>query len=131
MKSSASTLGDFVSLQRGTTCKCRPRHPHTLLHRLLGSGLCEQFAESSLAFIDIIVGDELVTSGLGCVFPAGYPAGKVIDVTINPSLPFAHIAVAPSALLDRHRQVLLVWPDRHRMGGTTGCDAIINMEHEK
>ncbi len=80
---------------------------------------------------DILVGDELVTSGLGCVFPAGYPAGKVIDVTINPSLPFAHIAVAPSALLDRHRQVLLVWPDRHRMGGATGCDAIINMEHEK
>ncbi len=58
MKNSASRLGDFVSLQRGTTCKCRPRHPHTLLHRLLGSGLCEQFAESSLAFIDIIVGDE-------------------------------------------------------------------------
>ena len=80
---------------------------------------------------DIVVGDELVTSGLGCVFPAGYPAGKVIDVTINPSLPFAQIAVTPSALLDRHRQVLLVWPDRHRMGGTTGCESIIGMEYEK
>lgn len=34
------------------------QHPHTLLHRLLGSGLCKQFPESSLAFIDIIVGNE-------------------------------------------------------------------------
>lgn len=70
---------------------------------------------------DIVVGDELVTSGLGCVFPAGYPAGKVIDVTINPSLPFAQITVEPSALLDRHRQVLLVWPDLKQLGGKGGC----------
>ena len=31
MKSSASTLGDFVSLQRGTTCKCRLLAPGPLL----------------------------------------------------------------------------------------------------
>lgn len=33
-------------------------HPHILLHRLLGSDLGKQFPEPTLAFIDIIVGDE-------------------------------------------------------------------------
>ncbi len=59
---------------------------------------------------DVREGDLLVTSGLGCVFPAGYPVGKVIRVEVNPRLPFAHIVVAPSARLTRSREVLLVWP---------------------
>jgi hypothetical protein len=33
------------------------QYPHALLHRLLGSDLCTKFPESSLAFIDIIAGD--------------------------------------------------------------------------
>lgn len=80
---------------------------------------------------DIVVGDQLVTSGLGCVFPAGYPAGKVIDVTINPSLPFAQITVEPSALLDRHRQVLLVWPDLKHLGGQSGCTNLLYKDSKK
>ena len=59
---------------------------------------------------DIKEGDLLVTSGLGCVFPAGYPAARVIEVSTNPSLPFARIIAEPLALLDRSREVLLVWP---------------------
>ena len=59
---------------------------------------------------DIQVGDLLVTSGLGCVFPAGYPAARVLEVKTNPSLPFAHIIAEPLAHLDRSREVLLVWP---------------------
>lgn len=61
---------------------------------------------------DIHVGDLLVTSGLGCVFPAGYPVGRVIKINTNPSLPFAEILVRPSAKLDRDREVLLVWPSQ-------------------
>ncbi len=80
---------------------------------------------------DIVVGDELVTSGLGCVFPAGYPVGKVIDVNINPSLPFAQITVETSALLDRHRQVLLVWPDSKRLGGKSGCANLLSKDQHK
>jgi rod shape-determining protein MreC len=80
---------------------------------------------------DIVVGDELVTSGLGCVFPSGYPVGKVIDVNINPSLPFAQITVEPSALLDRHRQVLLVWPDTKHLGGKSGCAGLLSKELHK
>jgi len=59
---------------------------------------------------DIKVGDLLVTSGLGCVFPAGYPAATVVEVNINPSLPFAEVLAEPIAELDRSREVLLVWP---------------------
>ena len=59
---------------------------------------------------DIQVGDILVTSGLGCVFPVGYPAARVVEVNTNPSLPFARVLAEPIARLDRSREVLLVWP---------------------
>lgn len=58
---------------------------------------------------DIKAGDLLVTSGLGGIYPAGYPAAKVVSVEINPSLQFASIIARPTANLDRGRQVLLVW----------------------
>lgn len=58
---------------------------------------------------DIKVGDKLVTSGMGCVFPAGYPAAEVTEVNINPSLPFAQVLARPAAKLDRSSEVLLVW----------------------
>lgn len=71
---------------------------------------------------DIHVGDLLVTSGLGCVFPAGYPAGHVIKINTNPSLPFAEIIVQPTAQLDRTREVLLVWPSaRERNAQENAC----------
>ncbi len=59
---------------------------------------------------DIQIGDELITSGLGCVFPAGYPVARVTAVNTNPSLPFAQVLAEPTAKLDRSREVLLVWP---------------------
>jgi rod shape-determining protein MreC len=64
---------------------------------------------------DIEVGDLLVTSGLGCVFPAGYPAARVLEVDTNPSLPFARIVAEPLAQLDRSREVLLVWPSNETL----------------
>lgn len=66
---------------------------------------------------DIRVGDLLVTSGLGCVFPVGYPAARIIQVNINPSLPFAHVVAEPAAQLERSREVLLVWPGEHTQPG--------------
>lgn len=59
---------------------------------------------------DIKVGDLLVTSGLGCVFPVGYPAATVVEININPRLPFAEVLAEPIAELDRSREILLVWP---------------------
>lgn len=61
---------------------------------------------------DIREGDLLVTSGLGGVFPTGYPAARVVSVEIDPGMPFARVMAEPSAQLDRSRQVLLAWPAR-------------------
>lgn len=60
---------------------------------------------------DIEKGDLLVSSGLGGVFPAGYPVGRVVDVTFRPDQAFAEIVAEPSSALDRDREVLLVWDD--------------------
>jgi len=59
---------------------------------------------------DIKVGDLLTTSGLGGRFPADYPVATVVSVTPNPGSPFAKVSAVPTALLDRSREVLLVWP---------------------
>ncbi len=58
---------------------------------------------------DIQVGDLLVTSGMGGSFPRGYPVAVVENVSRDPHQPFAMIEAAPSAALDRDREVLLVW----------------------
>lgn len=78
---------------------------------------------------DIKVGDLLVTSGLGCVFPAGYPAAKITEVNINTSLPFAQIYAEPIAKLDRSREVLLVWPTmKNRPLMQTPCEQAASEE---
>lgn len=58
---------------------------------------------------DILKGDLLVTSGLGQIYPAGYPVAKVEKIIRNPGQPFATIIATPTAHLDRSREVLLVW----------------------
>jgi rod shape-determining protein MreC len=58
---------------------------------------------------DIDVGDLLVSSGLGGVFPAGYPVGRVSEVRLRPDKNFAEVIVEPASALDRDREVLLVW----------------------
>ena len=59
---------------------------------------------------DIAVGDLIVSSGLDKRFPAGYPVGKIKEVTVVPGEPFSRIVVEPAAQLGRSREVLLVWP---------------------
>jgi rod shape-determining protein MreC len=58
---------------------------------------------------DIAVGDLLISSGLGGVFPAGYPVARVLEVNRRPDQPFAEIIAEPASSLDREREVLLVW----------------------
>ena len=59
----------------------------------------------------IEVGDLLISSGLGGVFPQGYPVGRVIEVRLRPYQAFAEIFAEPMSALDRDREVLLVWDD--------------------
>jgi rod shape-determining protein MreC len=58
---------------------------------------------------DIEVGDLLISSGLGGVFPAGYPVARVLDVRRRPDQAFAEVDAEPASALDRDREVLLVW----------------------
>lgn len=59
---------------------------------------------------DIIVGDTLITSGLGGRFPYGYPVGTVVSVDNREGQRFAEIKLHAIAKLERSREVLLVWP---------------------
>lgn len=58
---------------------------------------------------DIEVGDLLISSGLGGVFPPGYPVATVTEVNKDTAQTLATISARPAALLDRDREVLLVW----------------------
>lgn len=60
---------------------------------------------------DVIAGDLLVSSGLGGVYPPGYPVGKITGVARDPSQPLLAVAAAPLAALDRTPEILLVWFD--------------------
>ena len=57
---------------------------------------------------DVRVGDLLLSSGLGGVFPPGYPVARVTEVRRDPAEPLAVIRAEPLAALDRDREVLLL-----------------------
>ncbi len=56
-------------------------------------------------------GDLLVTSGLGRLYPEGYPVGRVEIIKAIPGDDFIKVMVSPIALLNRNRLVLLIWPE--------------------
>ena len=58
---------------------------------------------------DLKAGDLLVTSGLGGVFPAGYPVARVAEVHRDAIQPLAQVRAVPLARIDRDREVALVW----------------------
>jgi rod shape-determining protein MreC len=58
---------------------------------------------------DIKSGDLLVTSGLGGVFPQGYPVARVTEVHRDAVQPLAHVRAEPLAHIDSDSEVMLVW----------------------
>jgi rod shape-determining protein MreC len=58
---------------------------------------------------DVKPGDLLVTSGLGGVFPPGYPVARVAEIHRDAVQPLAQIRAVPLARIDRDREVALVW----------------------
>ena len=77
-----------------------------------GSGsLNELYVEHVPHSVDIQEGDLLVSSGLGGVFPEGYPVARVTQVVRDESRPFARVIVTPTASLDRLRHLLLLWQE--------------------
>jgi rod shape-determining protein MreC len=69
----------------------------------------------SLPFVtgesDIRKGDLLLSTGMGGVFPPGYPVARVTKVERSAKATFAIVEARPTAALDRDREVLLVWFD--------------------
>jgi rod shape-determining protein MreC len=67
----------------------------------------------SLPFVtgesDLKVGDLLISTGIGGVFPRGYPVAEVTRVDRTPAATFALVDARPTARLDRNSEVLLVW----------------------
>jgi rod shape-determining protein MreC len=58
---------------------------------------------------DVKRGDLLITSGLGGVFPPGYPVARVAEVHRDAVQPAAQIRAVPLAHIDHDREVALVW----------------------
>jgi rod shape-determining protein MreC len=58
---------------------------------------------------DAVVGDLVLTSGLGGGFPAGYPVGTISEVRRDPSQSLADVEVKPAAALDSSRELMFVW----------------------
>jgi rod shape-determining protein MreC len=67
----------------------------------------------SLPFVtvesDLKADDLLLSTGLGGVFPPGYPVARVTKVERAATATFAIVEAVPTAKLDRAREVLLVW----------------------
>ncbi|PMJ91326.1 rod shape-determining protein MreC [Vibrio sp. 10N.261.55.A7] len=64
---------------------------------------------------DIVEGDLLVTSGLGGVYPEGYPVAHVSSVDRDTQREFAAISAELVVEFDRLRYLLLIWPNESRV----------------
>ena len=58
---------------------------------------------------DVKVGDLLVTSGLGKVFPFGLPVARVTKVERDPAQPLSQIHAVPLAGIENDREVMFIW----------------------
>lgn len=81
-------------------------------------GINELFLEHVTHSSDVQVGDVLVSSGLGGVFPAGYPVAKVSKVDKDERQEFATVLATPLAALDRIKYVLLLEQETSLEGET-------------
>ena len=61
---------------------------------------------------DVKEGDLLITSGLGQIFPDGYPVAEITEILPDVSKPFMKIIAKPVAKLDRLKHVLLLRADQ-------------------
>jgi rod shape-determining protein MreC len=67
----------------------------------------------SLPFVtvetDLKAGDQLLSSGMGGIFPPDYPVAEVTRVERAAAATFAIVEARPTAGLGTNREVLLVW----------------------
>jgi rod shape-determining protein MreC len=74
-----------------------------------GSGAIDRLELPNIPIsADVVVGDRLMTSGLGGRFPAGFPLGEIRSVSNSENGMFAAAVAQPAAALDRSGEVLLL-----------------------
>jgi rod shape-determining protein MreC len=75
----------------------------------VGSGNSDELLLPYLAAnSDVKSGDLLTSSGLGGVFPAGYPVGHITGIRREANQLLAQVRAAPRAKIDRTREVMLI-----------------------
>ncbi len=76
----------------------------------VGTGDTDSLALPYLpANADVKTGDLLLTSGLGGVFPQGYPVARIADIRHDSVQPLAQILATPLAHLSELHEIMLVW----------------------
>jgi rod shape-determining protein MreC len=83
----------------------------------LGAGLKVRYLP---LLADIVVGDEIMTSGMGGVFPKGIPLGRVIAVERRSGALFQEATLTPKVDLSRLEEVLILTGTESRDGFETG-----------
>lgn len=81
--------------------------------RALARGSRAGTSELELEFVtqtqDITAGDQLVSSGMGQVYPKDYPVAEVTSVYQDPGQPYMQVRARPTAQIDSTRNVMLVF----------------------
>lgn len=83
----------------------------------LGAGLKVRYLP---LMADIVIGDEVVTSGMGGIFPKGIPLGRVIATERRSGALFQEATLAPKVDLSRLEEVLILMGTESRDGFETG-----------
>lgn len=75
-----------------------------------GTGRIDQLLLPNIPLsADVRVDDQLITSGLGGTFPAGFPVGQITRLDPDATRLFVVAEAKPAAALDRSGEVLMVW----------------------
>ena len=83
----------------------------------LGAGLKVRYLP---LLADVVVGDEVVTSGMGGVFPKGIPVGRVVAVERKSGALFQEAVLQPKVDLGRLEEVLILMEGELRDGFEAG-----------
>jgi len=57
---------------------------------------------------DVVIGDKVITSGMGRVFPKGLPVGEVIGVGSRPGELFKDIKISPMVDFSKLEELLVI-----------------------
>jgi len=78
-----------------------------------GSGSLDELLIQHVAHSSALeTGDILLSSGLGNIFPEGYPVATIVSIIRDESRPFSQVRAKPIAQLDRLKYLLLLWSER-------------------